>query len=213
MLSCDAKRGDDDPAPHESIHALDLRVRRRLRTDAGPRDLDADVAAIVRRHVEMAGLDVLLTVPRNADNDARWAEAAPRLVGSLPGLTRARIWDREGRVVWSEDATAIDRAPAKPSLRRALTGTIVAQLKELAPTERAEEFAALMDVDVPILTSEGRVTGVVEVYKEPTLLLTSLRWGLAGIWAQCEDSTSAERRSTTLAGAGRARPATRLPAG
>jgi hypothetical protein len=143
-----------------------------------------NIAAVLRHHVLVADLDVLFTAPLDATNWTRWAEAVPDLVESLSGVTQCKIWDRRGRLLWSEDEAAIGQeSPANPSLRSALNGTVVAELKELVPTEQVDEFKWLMDVYVPILSNEGRVTGVVEIYTEPTLLLTSARWGLVSIWA------------------------------
>ena len=141
------------------------------------------VAAFIAHHVELTALDDLFRAPRNAETQARWAEAIPELLGHLPGVVQCRIWDREGEVLWSENAAAIgQRAPANPSLHAALKGKPVAELRELAPSEGSEEFATLIDVYVPI-TGDAGVLGVIEVYKHPTQLLSSLRWSLAAIWA------------------------------
>ncbi|MBI2202625.1 MAG: hypothetical protein HYU41_02050 [Candidatus Rokubacteria bacterium] len=141
------------------------------------------VAAFIQHHVHMTELHELFLAPRDADTRDKWAEAVPDIVGNLPGVVQCRIWGRDGEVVWSENAAMIgQRAPANARLQAALKGEVGGDLRELAPSERAQEFATLIDVYVPIRAKDD-VLGVIQIYKRPTQLLSSLRWSLAAIWA------------------------------
>jgi len=44
-------------------------------------------------------------------------------------------------------------------------------------------FGTLAEVYVPIFAADGRVLGIVEVYKTPDRLLNTIRWSRMIIWA------------------------------
>jgi hypothetical protein len=142
-------------------------------------------ASLVRHHVRLAGLDGLFGAPREPASQMRWRQALPELVVSLGDIVRCRVWDRAGALLWSDHGTG-PGAPvtASPGLQAALAGKVVAQFKEATVTGRAPEFALVVDVYVPILAKDGReLLGVLELYKRPSVLQASLKWGLIAIWA------------------------------
>lgn len=144
-----------------------------------------NTAAFVRREMEEAGVAPLFAAPRGPETDARWQDALARVATGLPGVVRCQVWSREQTIIWSDDPTLIGRQfPGNRDLQAALAGNVVAAVKELTKDEHASvaDFSMLAEVYVPILSKPGEVLGVVEVYKVPTKLFSSLRWGLTVIW-------------------------------
>jgi hypothetical protein len=141
------------------------------------------IAAVLRHHADAADIEELFTTPHDAAQQARWAERMPDLVASVSDVTQCRVLDRDGTIIWSEDPTIIGQSSDDPSLQSALRGAVVGAIKERTPTPHAQEYAKLLDVYVPIVAANGRVLGVLEVYKLPQRLLTSLQWGFVAIWA------------------------------
>lgn len=145
-----------------------------------------NTAAFVRREMEEAGVAPLFAAPRGPETDARWQDALARVATGLPGVVRCQVWSREQTIIWSDDPTLIGRQfPGNLDLQAALAGSVVAAVKELGKDEHANvaDFSMLAEVYVPILSKPGEVLGVVEVYKVPTKLFSTLRWGLTVIWA------------------------------
>ena len=144
-----------------------------------------NTAAFVQREIQRAGLaDVFAGDPVLASTE-RGAQLA-RLLTSLPDVVRVKVWDRASNVIWSDAAELIgQRFPDNPELQRALAGEIAVEIKPLAKREQASEravYAALAEVYVPVTDESGRVMGVVEVYKVPGRLFSTIRVGRIAIW-------------------------------
>jgi signal transduction histidine kinase len=146
-----------------------------------------NTAALVRREVRMAGLERVFTDPAAAAARARWGPEFSRLLTSLPEVVRAKVWDTQARILWSDQADLVGRQFLdNEELRRALSGQLEVEIKSLRKPEQGYEraaFTTLAEVYVPILSSAGAVVGVVEVYKTPDRLLAAIRRGRLAIWA------------------------------
>jgi signal transduction histidine kinase len=144
-----------------------------------------NTASLVQREVRMAGLlDVFAPgSPAAADRGPELA----RLLTTLPEVVRVKVWDRTSTVVWSDAAELIGkRFLDNDELREALGGEVSVEIKPLAKREQASERAAhdvLAEIYVPVVDDRGAVVGVVEVYKVPGRLFTTIRRGRLIIWA------------------------------
>jgi signal transduction histidine kinase len=146
-----------------------------------------NTAALVRREVRMAGLERVFMDPAAAVERERWGPEFSRLLTSLPEVVRAKVWDRQARILWSDQADLIGRRfPDNDELRRALAGALEVEIKSLRKAEQGYEraaFTTLAEVYVPILSGAGAVVGVVEVYKTPDRLLAAIRRARIAIWS------------------------------
>jgi hypothetical protein len=147
-----------------------------------------DTAILVRREVEAGGLEALFTTGETAQARQRWADEIRRRFMSLPGVTRVKIWDIHATVLWSDEARLIGQQFSdNEQLRAALAGRISAEMTHLSKKEQVYDdwrYTTLAEVYVPIRAAgSGPVVGVVEVYKIPTRLIASLKWGLTIVWA------------------------------
>jgi len=82
-----------------------------------------------------------------------------------------KIWDRDGRVVYSTDASTIGQVfPIKPWLGLALQGTVSAKISNLDDEENVAErqrFARLLEMYTPIRQhTTGQVVAVAEFYQQ-----------------------------------------------
>lgn len=87
-------------------------------------------------------------------------------------VTRVKIWNRDGRVVYSDDRTVMGKTfPIAHDLEEALEGEIESELSELGKTENVSErsYGTLLEVYVPLrFTPGGEPEGVFEIYLRPT---------------------------------------------
>jgi signal transduction histidine kinase/CheY-like chemotaxis protein len=147
-----------------------------------------NTAAFVRRGVEMADLAPLFTATQGSQDRERWGRELSRLFADFPEIVRVKVWDRQATVLWSDEARLIgQRFPENDELQEALAGKISVEVKDLSGREHTyerREFATRAEVYVPIFSRQtGEVLGVVEVYKTPVRLLTTMRFGRLVIWA------------------------------
>lgn len=147
-----------------------------------------NTAAFVRRDVEMAELTPLFTATQGAKDRERWGRELSRLYADFPEIVRVKVWDRQATVLWSDEERLIgQRFPENDELQDALAGKISVEVKDMSGREHTyerREFSTLAEVYVPILSRQtGEVLGVVEVYKTPVRLLTTMRFGRMVIWA------------------------------
>jgi PAS domain-containing protein len=108
----------------------------------------------------------------------------------LPEVFRVKLFDREGRIVWSDEPRLIGLAfPDNPYLARALRGEVATVLEAPVQPEHAYERgrAYVAEAYVPIRLSGGpELVGVIETYKDATPLVLGIRrtrrliWGMAG---------------------------------
>lgn len=100
----------------------------------------------------------------------RLAEMDRALHGGLVGdqVARVKIWNQEGRVVYSDDRSILGRSfPASDDLEQALEGRVVSEVTSLEGAEERGErrHGRLLEVYVPIrFTAGGPPAGAFEVY-------------------------------------------------
>ncbi len=102
-----------------------------------------------------------------------------------PEIVRVKIYEAGGRLVWSDDPRNLPPPPApNAELRRALAGTVTANIGTVKPEHRFEiqDFGQrLLEIYVPLKHPAGRSTyAVIEVYEVPAIpdaqLAASRRW-------------------------------------
>ena len=146
-----------------------------------------NTAALVRREVEREGLQRIFTEPGGSEARQRAGRVLSATITSLPEVVRAKVWNRESEILWSDQANLIgQRFPGNDELQRALAGEVEVEIKRLGKSEQRYErptFGILAEIYVPILGRDGRVLGVVEVYKTPDRLLNTIRWSRTVVWA------------------------------
>jgi len=146
-----------------------------------------NTAALVRREVRMAGLEAVFADPGSSEERERWGRKFSSLLTTLPELVRAKVWDNQATILWSDESHLIGRRFLdNEDLRNALAGKLEVEIKSLTKTEHGYErpsFTTLAEVYVPIFSGDGRVLGVVEVYKTPERLLATIRRGRIAVWS------------------------------
>jgi PAS domain S-box-containing protein len=103
------------------------------------------------------------------------------------GMVRLVLYDRRGRVLWSDDGELIGDTFSHVELRRALLGSISAKItkpgSELLHHKELGEFTRLEEIYVPVRRQgETDVIGVLEIYRHPAGLLSLLDTSLELIW-------------------------------
>ncbi|OGK82447.1 MAG: hypothetical protein A2X52_04600 [Candidatus Rokubacteria bacterium GWC2_70_16] len=91
----------------------------------------------------------------------------------LPGIVRVTVYDRTGRIVWSEEPQLIGRAfPENVDLVRALKGNA-------ATVIRGDIAGAYVPITFPQVPG---VVGVIETYRDVTQLVAGIRWTQRFTW-------------------------------
>ncbi len=141
-----------------------------------------NTAALVQREVQRAGLADVFAAP---GSDRRLELA--QLLTTLPEVVRVKMWDPSSAVIWSDAPELVgQRFPDNGELQQALAGEVAVEIKPLTKREQASErasHAVLAEVYVPVKDGSGRVVGVVEVYKVPGQLFSTIRTGRLVIWS------------------------------
>ena len=139
-----------------------------------------NTAALARREVERAGLDTLLTAPRSVVTSERNQREFARLLQGMPEVVRVKVWSRYATVLWSSEPRLIGQQfPDNPQLRAALAGKVSVEMN----ADERGSFSYLAEVYVPIFSkTTGEVSGVIEVYKSPVRLLTTIQRGRLVVW-------------------------------
>ena len=139
-----------------------------------------NTAALVTREVKHGGLERIFSEPSRPQERARWGLELSRALTTLPEVVRIKVWSPAMEVLWSDKTELVgQRFPGNGELRQALAGKVEVEIKRLGKSEQRHEeraFDTLAEVYVPIIAHDGRVLGVVEVYKTPERLLTTIRW-------------------------------------
>jgi signal transduction histidine kinase len=146
-----------------------------------------NTAALVRREVRMAGLEGVFAAPGSPEDRERWGRKFSSLLTTLPEVVRAKVWDNQATILWSDESHLIGRQFLdNEELRDALAGKLEVEIKSLTKAEHGYErpaFTTLAEIYVPIFSGDGRVLGVVEVYKTPERLLATIRRGRIAVWS------------------------------
>ncbi|MBI3456735.1 MAG: PAS domain-containing protein [Candidatus Rokubacteria bacterium] len=108
----------------------------------------------------------------------------------LPEVFRIKVFDRDGRVVWSDEPRLIGLAfPDNPYLARALRGEVATVLESPGRPEHLYERSRTYVVEayVPIVfPGRPELVGVIETYKDAARLVFEIRqaqrqmWGVTG---------------------------------
>ena len=135
-----------------------------------------NTAALVRREARVAGLERAFAAPGGPEERERWGRDFSRLLTSLPEVVRTQVWDNQATVLWSDESRLIGRQlRGNNELREALEGKLGVEIK-------SPGFTPLAEIYVPILSDDGRVLGVVEVFKTPARLFATIHRGRIGVW-------------------------------
>ena len=156
------------------FHVLDSSIRSRALASA--RDSAVLTArAVVAPHVSRAELQQGLTPKQLSDLDR---EVGRGLTSA--GITRIKLWNLDGRVVYSDDRALVARRfPTSVELRDALKGEVASEISHLTKAENVAERSdgQLLEVYVP-LRIDGSVAGAFEMYLPYHPVLASIRHDL-----------------------------------
>lgn len=132
----------------------------------------------VRQHLTPADFDLSRSPGR-----PKLFESLPR---ELPEVCRIRVYDRTGRVVWSDDPRPIGAAAPSPYLAKALTGERATDPPKPRKSQEGNgEYVVGTYVPITFPDAPG-VVGVIATYREIAPLLLGIRrtqrlvWGTAG---------------------------------
>ena len=105
----------------------------------------------------------------------------------LPGVFRIKVYDRTGRIIWSNEPRLIGaRFPGSPHLRAALGGRVMTVLGTPTRAEHVFEQTRgyVAEAYVPVvLGADSQVAGVIETYKDMSALVQGIRRTQRSIWA------------------------------
>ena len=108
-------------------------------------------------------------------------------IAAAADTVRVKVYDRQGTILWSDEAPLIGRRfPSNRPLRAALQGEVQAEI--ISP--RSEEhqgalrsFDRLEEIYLPVRYSkDGPILGVLEIYRQPQALFAALDRGVALVW-------------------------------
>lgn len=108
-------------------------------------------------------------------------------IAATARVEQVKVWDAQGRILWSDNATLIGRRFSNnPHLQVALQGEIQAEIIRPWKEEHGwalRSFDRLEEIYVPIRYSQaGPVVGVLEIYRNPSALFAALDRGPAVVW-------------------------------
>jgi len=107
----------------------------------------------------------------------------------IPEVFRVKVYDRHGRIVWSDEQKLIDRVyEDNEELDEALEGRVVVETGELKEEHEFERPLApereILEIYAPLIdAADGTVYAVFEVYKHPVSFFRSRDRLLAVVWA------------------------------
>ncbi|MBI2218878.1 MAG: hypothetical protein HYU51_16455 [Candidatus Rokubacteria bacterium] len=113
------------------------------------------------------------------ETEARFAHFFERALHNRE-IVRVKLYGLDMRVVWSDEPRLRGhRFPENTRLRQALDGAVVGNLDHGSKAENVYEraFAPTVELYVPLMLGPvpGRVTGVVEIYKDPARMFANIR--------------------------------------
>ena len=102
-----------------------------------------------------------------------------RHVTLMPDITRFKVYNSKGVVIWSDDKRLVGQSfSGNEELQEALEGKVVADMTSL---EKAENLfdqtpsGSAIEIYVPIYADSKELLGVIEVYKRPDALFRDIR--------------------------------------
>src|SRR5438552_16939277 len=101
-----------------------------------------NTAALVRREVEREGLQRIFTEPGGSEPRQHSGRVLAATITSLPEVVRAKVWNRESEILWSDQANLIgQRFPGNDELQRALAGSVEVEIQRFANTQQPYEWS------------------------------------------------------------------------
>jgi len=101
-----------------------------------------------------------------------------RHITLMPEITRFKVYNPKGVVIWSDDKRLVGMLFAdNPELHEALGGKIVA---DMSPLKKAENIfdqtpiGSAIEIYVPIYADSKELLGVIEIYKRPDILFRDI---------------------------------------
>ncbi len=184
------------------LHAL---VLANVTTDAVTRMLENEdrrwVGAGVRDEVRERFQDRLFETLRQEEGRAQLGAELLELMRRYAAF-RIKVYDAQGTVLWSDDPRLIGRAfPDNHLLRPALAGEVVSKIEPPVRTEHAYERGQaefVIETYVPIRAADGRVSGVVEVYRRADELVAETARVREVVWLGAGVATAALCASLAL---------------
>ena len=102
-----------------------------------------------------------------------------RHVTLMPGITRFKVYNPKGVVIWSDDKRLVGQSFAdNEELHEAMAGKVVADMTPLKKAENLFDQTPLgsaIEIYVPIYSESKELLGVIEVYKRPDVLFRDIR--------------------------------------
>ncbi|HYE92760.1 MAG TPA: ATP-binding protein [Terriglobales bacterium] len=142
-------------------------------------------AAALRREAYAAIQPDDFTTPETPEAQERFARLFERALLN-PEVLRVKIYDRDGRIVWSDEPRLVGRRFADNArLQAALAGATSAYLERSGGAENVfeKELETTLELYVPLTFAPAlapgtaRVSGVIEVYRDPARLMATLANG------------------------------------
>ncbi|HEX6700939.1 MAG TPA: diguanylate cyclase, partial [Gaiellaceae bacterium] len=153
------------------FHVLDSSIRSRALASARQSAV-LTARAVVGPHVTRAGFEDGLTPKQVSDLDREVSQGL-----RSAGISRFKLWNRHGRVVYSDDHALVGRRfPVSDELDEAFDGEIASEVSDLEKAENVAERSdgQLLEVYVP-LQMDGSVVGASEIYVPYSPVLASIR--------------------------------------
>ncbi len=124
-------------------------------------------------------------MPKLMTEDYERFTLAIRDISEMPQLLRIKFYDRQGRIIWSDEQKLVgERFTANPGLDRALKGEVVAQYSRLSKEENIYEtgLSYILEAYIPLYFGDSEVFAVAEVYYEVGGLFERIARTRVGIW-------------------------------
>lgn len=108
-------------------------------------------------------------------------------VSDLPDVLRANLYSRDRTIIWSSDPALIGRQfRDNPELAEALRGELVVHGGDGGKREHTDldqRYSYFVEIYSPIRDEpQGRVIGVVELYRSPQALFEAIKAGRRAVW-------------------------------
>jgi len=100
------------------------------------------------------------------------------------GVARVKLWNLDGRIVYSDDRQIVGRAfPPSDEFVEAAEGHVASEISNLKAAENVADrrFGKLLEVYVPLRTSSGRGGGVFEMYMPYAPVAAAIRSDLRAL--------------------------------
>ncbi|TMK73665.1 MAG: diguanylate cyclase, partial [Actinobacteria bacterium] len=120
---------------------------------------------VARSSVEPIVLRSDLRAPLRPSLEQDLAASATQLHGA--GVARIKLWNLDGKVVYSDKAALIGRTfPVSDEIKEAAEGRIASEVSDAKRAENVEDhgYGKLLEVYVPLRSSRGRIGSVFEMY-------------------------------------------------